>query len=76
MSVARFRTGGRLEMASRYTSATVTVDREAGLVHVRPLRRRRVYTMPLSAVAEWIVRRTILAELAEKRRARRARRST
>lgn len=84
MTIARFRTAGRFDMASALQQATVEVDRDVGLVRVRPLRRRRVYVMPLSAVAEWIVRRTIAAEVAEKRRlrgnkakgARRARKGT
>lgn len=65
---------GRLEYASRPQKATVTIDRDAATVAVRPFNRRREYTLPLATVAEWIVQRIIRAELAEKRaRRRRAR---
>jgi hypothetical protein len=47
------------------------VDRDAGLVSVRPLRRRRVYTLPLAAVAQMVVRQIIAVEVRERRAARR-----
>lgn len=72
--LARFRVAARLEHASRVSEATVTIDRESGVVSVRPLRRRRVYIMPLADAAAWIVRSTIVAELRAKRAARAARR--
>ena len=69
----RFRVVGRLDMASRQTVGTVIVDRAAGLFSVRPLRRRRLYTLPLSTVAEMVVRGIIMAELRERRAAKRRR---
>jgi hypothetical protein len=74
VTVARFRTAARLELASQITEATVTIDRESGVVSVRPLRRRRAYIMPLSDVAAWIVRTTIRQELGAKLAARNSRR--
>lgn len=58
---------GRLDAAP---ASTVTIDCAAGLIAVRPLRRRRCYELPLHAVAEMIVVRVVRAELAEKQRQR------
>jgi hypothetical protein len=74
MSVARFRVCGRLDMATRPSYGTVTIDRGANLFSVRPLRRRRIYTLPLDNVAEMVVRSIIMLELREKRAAKAARR--
>jgi hypothetical protein len=74
MRAARFRVVALLEMASRPQVGTVTIDRAAGLFSVRPLRRRRVYTLPLSTVAEMVVRGIIRAEVREKARAKLERR--
>jgi hypothetical protein len=46
----------------------------SGLVEVRPLRRRRVFELSLSAVADMVCRRTIIAEVAAKRAEKRKRR--
>jgi hypothetical protein len=70
MSIARFRVVGRLDMASRPTIGTVTIDRGANLFSVRPLRRRRIYTLPLDVVAGMVVRSLILTEVREKRAAK------
>jgi hypothetical protein len=61
-------------MASRPSEGTVTIDRGASLFSVRPLRRRRIYTLPLDKVAEMVVQRIIAAEAAERRRTRKGRR--
>lgn len=74
MGVARFRVCGRLDMASRPSYGTLTIERASGVVAVRPLRRRRLYVTTLDAIAEWIVRSTIAAEVREKKAAKRARR--
>lgn len=58
-------------MASRLSDGTVTIDRAAGLFEVRPLRRRRVYVLPLSSVAELVVRSIIASEVRERRASRR-----
>ena len=63
---AHFRVLGRLD-TSRAQEGTVTITRDSGLMAVRPLRRRREYVLPLSAVAEMVCSRVIKAELAEKR---------
>ena len=55
---------------SRAQSGTVMIDRDAGLFSVRPLRRRRVYTLPLALVASIVVSRIVKAELAAARRAK------
>ncbi len=72
MRKIRLRTLAMMEMASRPQKATVTIDRETGAVYVRPLRKRRRYFSTVSAIAEWVVRSTIRAELLEKRRAKKA----
>lgn len=59
--VARLRAGGPCE-------GSVLIERACGLIHVRPKRARKLYTLPLSVVAEMIVYRVVKAELAEKRR--------
>lgn len=51
---------------------TVTMDRAAGLISVRPLRSRRTYELPLSAVADMIVLRVVRFELGEERKAKAA----
>jgi len=61
-------------MASRASFGTVTIDRGADLFSVRPLRRHRVYTLPLSTVAELVCRTIIAGEVREKRAAKKARR--
>ena len=65
---------GRFDMASRTQEGTLTIDMGSRTIRVRPLRRRKVYELPLDSVAEWIVRRVIMAELAAKRAEKRAKR--
>lgn len=72
MSLARFRVVAYLDRASRPTVGTVTIDRASGIFTVRPLRRRRVYELPLAAVAELVTRYIIRAELAERTAVKRA----
>lgn len=62
---------GRFE--GRPQQATVTIDRGVNLFSVRPLRRRRTYTVPLADVAERVVFEIIKAEVAAKRAARKKR---
>ena len=69
MRLARFKVSGRLDGAGGLRQGTVLIDRASGLLHVRPLRRRRVYTMPLSMVADMVCQRIITNELYEKRAA-------
>lgn len=61
----RFRIVAKLDGA-RAGPATVTLERIGRVVlfHVRPLRRRRQYTLPLDAVAAMVVGRIVGAEAA------------
>lgn len=68
---SRFRIFERLDLASQAQQGTVTIDRQQGLFSVRPLRRRRIYALPLAFVARMVCRHVIQLELAEKRAARR-----
>ncbi len=70
---AKFRVAGRFDLPC-LQEATVTIDRDAKLFHVRILRRRRVYTMPLSNLAEMVVFKTIVAEHNERAKARKMKR--
>lgn len=65
-----FRVSGRLDMAKRPSYGTVTIDRDRNLFSVRPLRRRRLYTLELSRVAEMVVHTIIIAEIRAEDRAR------
>ncbi len=73
---AKARVFGRFTYASKSEEATVIIDRDLRLFSVRPLRRRRVYTLPLADVAEMTVRHIICAEVAEKRKLKRRKRLT
>lgn len=73
MRRAVFRVFGRFDRSVNQ-QATVTIDRDLGVMAVRPLRRRREYYLPLSKVAEIVVAKIIKAELAERRAQRRRRR--
>ena len=48
-------------------AATVSIDRKYGLICVRPLRRRKVYELPLSWAAEAVMWHVLKREAAEKR---------
>lgn len=63
---------GRFDMASKVTRATLTID-AAGTVSVRPYRKWRTYSVPVDAVAQWIVRQQIAAEVRAKKAPRRRR---
>lgn len=63
MSRSRFKIEGRFDGTA---GATVTIDRGAMLFSVRPLRRRREYTLPLTDVAEMVLWRIVKAEAAAK----------
>jgi len=68
---AHVRVVGRIDNVQ---GATVTIDAHAGLISVRPFRRRRQYTLPLADVARRIVYEVASAELAQKRRSKKAKR--
>ncbi len=69
---ARFRLYGPLNKAAGGT-VTITASGQVALVEVRPLRRRKVYTMTLQDVAEWVIFSNVRDELRQKRAARRGR---
>lgn len=62
MSVSRFKVAGNIDGAD---GATVLVDRERGLISVRPRGRHRTYDLLLTDVAVMIVKKVVVAELAE-----------
>lgn len=64
---ARFPVVGQLDGAGGNTRGTVLIDRDAGTFSVRPLRRREMYTLPLSVVATMVCKAIILGKLREKR---------
>jgi hypothetical protein len=68
MAVSKFRVLGKLDSAGRPTAGTVSIDRATGMIEVRPLRRRRTYTMLLSDVATMICTRVITHEVAKARK--------
>jgi hypothetical protein len=71
MSKSKFRVDGRMDGAN---GATVTIDRGVGLFSVRPLRRKREYTLPLKDVAEMVLWRIVKAEANEKLKLKKLRR--
>jgi len=71
MSVAKFSVTGEHRAFNGSDSATVLIDREHGLITVRPFRQHRSYTLPLASVAENIVAKVILSEAAESKPKRR-----
>lgn len=70
MRDAHFKVHGRLDGNGRTMPGTLTIERDAGLVSVRPQRRHRIYTLTLSDVADMIVARVIRAEVFAKRLAK------
>lgn len=69
--VARFRTpidfdGSKL--------ATVEIDRDAMLFSVKLYRRRKVFTLPLSMIAQIVCWKIVKAEMFEKAKAKKAKR--
>lgn len=71
MSRARFDVAGALDQGAGFHRGTVTIDRGTGLFEVRPLRRRRVYVLPLATVATIVVQKILRQEAAERLRERR-----
>lgn len=72
MGVARFKVFGRNFDGTK--EATVEIDRGPGIFRVRPLRRRKVYELPLAYVAEMVLWSCIKAEVREKKRLKSVRR--
>jgi len=59
--MTRVRIVGRVDNAA---GGTLLIDKERGLVAVRPKGRRRTYELPLVFVAEMIVAKVVKQELA------------
>lgn len=64
-----FRVIGTLDGAGGLRPGKVTITPD-GFFKVRPHFRKRVFEMPLSAVADMVCKRTIFAEVASKRAAK------
>ena len=62
MRIARAKVEGSFDKAAGQQTATVEIDRDRGLFSVRPLRSRRVYTLPLATVAEIVCHRIIISD--------------
>lgn len=76
MAKSRFKVVGTFDIAGGLQTATVEIDRAAGLFSVRPYKRRKVYTLPLSVVAAIVCQRIIVAEVREKRAAKAAKKKS
>lgn len=70
----RFEVVGRLDSASKVQRGTLTIDTVSGIASVRPFRRRKVYELSVSGLAEILVQRAVRAELVEKRKEKAERR--
>ena len=74
MRRSRFKVFGQLDGAGAAKKGTVIIERAASagesLFHVRPYRRQRIYTMPLSMVADMVCKRILTNEVMEKRAAK------
>lgn len=69
--VAKFEFFNRIDGVN---GGVLYIDRQTGIIGVRPKRRRRTYELPLSEVAISILQRVVIAELPEKKRRHRVRR--
>ena len=56
MSTAKFRVRGQLDGAGGPKDGTVEINRETGVLTVRPLHSRTAYEVPLNDVATWVCR--------------------
>ena len=65
--VARFKVYGDFDKAH---GATVEINRDNNLFTVRPTRRRKTYSLPLDVVARRVMSALIIAEVAEKKAAK------
>jgi len=65
MSVAKFKVRAQLDGAGGAKNGTVAIDRETGIVTIRPERSRTTYQATLAEIADLIVKRVLLAGTAE-----------
>lgn len=75
MSTARFGVFGALDGAGGFQKGTVEIDRATGEFFVRPHRRKKRYSLPLSAVATMVCQAIIRSELREKIAAKKAKKN-
>lgn len=77
MSTAKFTVTAQLDSAGGKKKGTVSIDRETGVITVRPHRSHAVYYAKLEDIADAIVKKVLTAGFAEvfapKKAARRAR---
>ena len=69
MSESHFEVETVLDRAFKQ-KGTITINRDNGLVTIRPLHSRRVYVVPLNDVATMVVQRAIKQEVRENRKPR------
>lgn len=62
MSKSRYKVYAQLDSAGGKIHGTVIIDRDTKVLHVRPFRRRIQYSMPLSEVADFVVKKAMGAE--------------
>lgn len=70
MTTARFPVNAHFDGAGGMQKGSVEIDRETKMFSARRHRSHRTYSMPLSVVADMVVRAIILSELAEKKKAK------
>lgn len=73
MARARFKVYGRFKGGAPMPG-TVIIEREAGLMAVRPRGMRRTYELPLNSVAEFVVWHVVKKELHDKKKAKQQKR--
>jgi hypothetical protein len=64
VSKSHFRVAAELDCRGKFVETTVTVHRGANVVEVRPLRRRKSYSMMMAEVATMIYRTQVAREVA------------
>lgn len=74
MTIAKFRVYNGARKYNGASAATVTIDRSNNFIAVRPHRQHRTYELRLEDVAQIIVERIIMAEVREKKAAKKAKR--
>ena len=63
MTIARFSVHGALDSAGGDQKGTVEIDRQTGIMRVRPHGRQKTYDLSLDAVATLVCRSVVMAEL-------------
>ena len=76
MSRARFQVSSETPVFDKAKKATIVISRTAHTFSVRPYRRHRSYSLPLSEVALMVMSRVIIGEAAIKNAAKAAKKRT